>query len=37
MDAMRNADPAELDKFSQFAHCCWDLQSGFKALHEINP
>jgi 2-polyprenyl-6-hydroxyphenyl methylase/3-demethylubiquinone-9 3-methyltransferase len=37
MDAMHNADPSELDKFSQIAHRWWDLQGEFKPLHEINP
>jgi 2-polyprenyl-6-hydroxyphenyl methylase / 3-demethylubiquinone-9 3-methyltransferase len=32
-----NADPAELEKFSQLAHRWWDPQSEFRALHEINP
>lgn len=34
---MRNADPAELDKFSQLAHRWWDPNSEFKPLHDINP
>jgi 2-polyprenyl-6-hydroxyphenyl methylase/3-demethylubiquinone-9 3-methyltransferase len=34
---MHNADPLELDKFSQPAHRWWDLRSEFKPLHEINP
>lgn len=34
---MLNADPTELDKFSQLAHRWWDPQSEFKPLHEINP
>jgi 2-polyprenyl-6-hydroxyphenyl methylase / 3-demethylubiquinone-9 3-methyltransferase len=34
---MSNADPAELDKFSQLAHRWWDPQSEFKPLHDINP
>jgi 2-polyprenyl-6-hydroxyphenyl methylase/3-demethylubiquinone-9 3-methyltransferase len=34
---MHNADPHELDKFSQLAHRWWDPQSEFKPLHEINP
>jgi 2-polyprenyl-6-hydroxyphenyl methylase / 3-demethylubiquinone-9 3-methyltransferase len=33
----RNADPAELDKFSQLAHRWWDPAGEFKPLHEINP
>jgi len=32
-----NADPVELEKFSQLAHRWWDPQSEFKPLHEINP
>ncbi|MEK7791577.1 MAG: bifunctional 2-polyprenyl-6-hydroxyphenol methylase/3-demethylubiquinol 3-O-methyltransferase UbiG [Pseudomonadota bacterium] len=32
-----NADPLELDKFSQLAHRWWDPNSEFKPLHEINP
>lgn len=32
-----NADPLELEKFSQLAHRWWDPQSEFKPLHEINP
>jgi 2-polyprenyl-6-hydroxyphenyl methylase/3-demethylubiquinone-9 3-methyltransferase len=34
---MTNADPSELDKFSQLAHRWWDINSEFKPLHEINP
>ena len=34
---MTNADPLELDKFSQLAHRWWDPSSEFKPLHEINP
>lgn len=34
---MLNADPNELDKFSQLAHRWWDPNSEFKPLHEINP
>lgn len=34
---MNNADPAELDKFSQLAHRWWDPNSEFKPLHDINP
>jgi 2-polyprenyl-6-hydroxyphenyl methylase/3-demethylubiquinone-9 3-methyltransferase len=37
MDAMYNADPLELNKFSRLAHRWWDSQSEFKPLHEINP
>ncbi|MDQ3195184.1 MAG: bifunctional 2-polyprenyl-6-hydroxyphenol methylase/3-demethylubiquinol 3-O-methyltransferase UbiG [Pseudomonadota bacterium] len=32
-----NADPAELEKFSEFAHRWWDPGSEFKPLHDINP
>ena len=32
-----NADPSELDKFSQLAHRWWDPTSEFRPLHEINP
>ena len=32
-----NADPMELEKFSQLAHRWWDPNSEFKPLHEINP
>ncbi|HSD60252.1 MAG TPA: bifunctional 2-polyprenyl-6-hydroxyphenol methylase/3-demethylubiquinol 3-O-methyltransferase UbiG [Burkholderiales bacterium] len=32
-----NADPRELDKFSQAAHRWWDPNSEFRPLHEINP
>ncbi len=34
---MTNADPIELEKFSQLAHKWWDPNSEFKPLHEINP
>lgn len=34
---MTNADPAELEKFSQLAHRWWDPTSEFKPLHDINP
>ncbi len=34
---MSNADPIELEKFSQLAHKWWDMNSEFKPLHEINP
>ena len=36
-DSMSNADPIELEKFSQLAHRWWDRNSEFKPLHEINP
>ncbi len=32
-----NADPAELKKFGELAHCWWDPHSEFKPLHDINP
>ena len=32
-----NADPAELQKFSELAHRWWDTASEFKPLHDINP
>ncbi len=32
-----NADPAEIEKFSQLAHKWWDTESEFKTLHQINP
>lgn len=34
---MINADPTELQKFSDLAHRWWDPNSEFKPLHEINP
>jgi len=34
---MSNADPIELEKFSQLAHKWWDPNSEFKPLHQINP
>jgi 2-polyprenyl-6-hydroxyphenyl methylase/3-demethylubiquinone-9 3-methyltransferase len=34
---MPNADPAELDKFSQIAPGWWDPQCALKPLHQINP
>lgn len=37
MQTTRNADPAELEKFSQLAHRWWDPDSEFKPLHQINP
>ncbi len=33
----QNADPAELEKFSQLAHRWWDPEAEFKPLHQINP
>ncbi len=32
-----NADPKEIDKFSELAHHWWDPNSEFKPLHELNP
>jgi 2-polyprenyl-6-hydroxyphenyl methylase/3-demethylubiquinone-9 3-methyltransferase len=32
-----NIDPAEIAKFSEFAHRWWDPTSEFRPLHEINP
>jgi 2-polyprenyl-6-hydroxyphenyl methylase/3-demethylubiquinone-9 3-methyltransferase len=32
-----NADPAELQKFSELAHRWWDPQGEFRPLHDINP
>ncbi len=32
-----NADPSELQKFSDLAHRWWDPTSEFRPLHEINP
>jgi 2-polyprenyl-6-hydroxyphenyl methylase/3-demethylubiquinone-9 3-methyltransferase len=37
VNIMSNADPIELEKFSQLAHKWWDKNSEFKPLHEINP
>ncbi len=34
---MINADPSELQKFSDLAHRWWDPNSEFKPLHDINP
>ena len=33
----RNADPREIDKFSELAHHWWDPNSEFKPLHDLNP
>jgi 2-polyprenyl-6-hydroxyphenyl methylase / 3-demethylubiquinone-9 3-methyltransferase len=33
----KNADAAELNKFSELAHKWWDKTSEFKPLHDINP
>lgn len=35
--AGRNADPKEIDKFSELAHRWWDPDSEFKPLHDLNP
>jgi 2-polyprenyl-6-hydroxyphenyl methylase / 3-demethylubiquinone-9 3-methyltransferase len=35
--ASLNADPSELNKFSDLAHRWWDPESEFKPLHQINP
>ncbi len=32
-----NADPLELQKFSELAHRWWDPTSEFRPLHDINP
>jgi 2-polyprenyl-6-hydroxyphenyl methylase / 3-demethylubiquinone-9 3-methyltransferase len=32
-----NADPSEIQKFSEVAHHWWDMNSEFRPLHEINP
>jgi 2-polyprenyl-6-hydroxyphenyl methylase/3-demethylubiquinone-9 3-methyltransferase len=32
-----NADPAELQKFSDLAHRWWDPAGEFKPLHDLNP
>jgi 2-polyprenyl-6-hydroxyphenyl methylase/3-demethylubiquinone-9 3-methyltransferase len=39
MHAMQtlNADPAELQKFSDLAHRWWDPSGAFRPLHELNP
>jgi 2-polyprenyl-6-hydroxyphenyl methylase / 3-demethylubiquinone-9 3-methyltransferase len=38
MDAsMRNADPAELEKFASLAQSWWDPAGPSKPLHELNP
>ncbi len=34
---MINADPLELEKFSELAHRWWDPNGEFKPLHDINP
>jgi 2-polyprenyl-6-hydroxyphenyl methylase/3-demethylubiquinone-9 3-methyltransferase len=35
--AAMNVDTAELAKFSDLAHRCWDPQGEFRPLHDINP
>lgn len=35
--SISNADPLELEKFSELAHRWWDPTSEFKPLHDINP
>ncbi len=37
MGVTTNADPAELEKFSQLAHRWWDPAGEFRPLHDINP
>ena len=37
MTTHTNADPLELEKFSELAHRWWDPESEFKPLHDINP
>lgn len=37
MNTPLNADPLELEKFSELAHRWWDPESEFRPLHEINP
>jgi 2-polyprenyl-6-hydroxyphenyl methylase/3-demethylubiquinone-9 3-methyltransferase len=37
MSATRNADPAELAKFSSLAQSWWDPAGPSKPLHELNP
>jgi len=37
MTIIMNADPSELQKFSDLAHRWWDPASEFRPLHEINP
>lgn len=37
MTSSVNADPQELQKFSDLAHRWWDPTSEFRPLHEINP
>ena len=37
MITIPNADPVELEKFSELAHRWWDPSGEFKPLHDINP
>lgn len=37
MNPASNADPHEIDKFSETAHRWWDPNSEFRPLHDINP
>ena len=37
MTTTTNADPLEIQKFSELAHRWWDPTSEFRPLHEINP
>jgi 2-polyprenyl-6-hydroxyphenyl methylase/3-demethylubiquinone-9 3-methyltransferase len=37
MQSATNADPAELQKFSDLAHRWWDPHGEFRPLHELNP
>ncbi|CBW74221.1 3-demethylubiquinone 3-methyltransferase (EC 2.1.1.64) [Mycetohabitans rhizoxinica HKI 454] len=37
MPDMTNADPHELQKFSDLAHRWWDPKAEFKPLHDMNP
>src|SRR3990170_6721103 len=37
MQTATNADPAELQKFSDLAHRGWDPEGEFRPLHAINP
>jgi 2-polyprenyl-6-hydroxyphenyl methylase/3-demethylubiquinone-9 3-methyltransferase len=37
MNTASNADPREIDKFSEVAHRWWDPNSEFRPLHDINP
>jgi 2-polyprenyl-6-hydroxyphenyl methylase/3-demethylubiquinone-9 3-methyltransferase len=37
MTTTTNADPLEIQKFSELAHRWWDPTSEFRPLHDINP